>query len=216
MPTTDRTEDRTADPIAGHSAGTARRAPPAQGCGPAADRRDHGGADPRAAAAGGDLPVGRGPQARPDGVSPCRPGPPGPIPRKRRCLHHPPDLGCADLHAVAARRRCVDGRAAARRPRGHGDQQAGTGRAVRPRGRRDGRRPVEAGQDQVRQPRAGAGRELSQDAAGDGARRARHPGQARRPAAQHAHARCGGSRTSSVGSPSRRWRSTHRSPTGSG
>ena len=43
----------------------------------------------------------------------------------------------------------------------------------------------------VRNPRRGAGGEFPQDAAGDGARRARHPDQARRPAAQHAHAGCG-------------------------
>ncbi len=50
---------------------------------------------------------------------------------------------------------------------------------------------VQARQDGVSHSRRGAGREFPQDAAGDGARRARHPDQARRPAAQHAHARRG-------------------------
>ena len=56
-------------------------------------------------------------------------------------------------------------------------------------GGRPGRRPVQAGKDRVPEPGRGAGGKLPQDAAGDGARRARHPDQAGRPPAQHAHAR---------------------------
>ena len=58
-------------------------------------------------------------------------------------------------------------------------------------GGRPGRRCLQAGQAAVLLDRAGAGRELPQDAAGDGARRARHADQARRSPAQHAHARRG-------------------------
>ena len=64
-------------------------------------------------------------------------------------------------------------------------------------------------------PAARAGRELPQDAAGDGARRARHPDQARRPPAQHAHAGRGARREARAASRARRWRSTRRSPTAS-
>ena len=62
--------------------------------------------------------------------------------------------------------------------------------AIRPHGRRAGRRRLQARPDRVRDPGASAGRKLPQDAAGDGARRARDPDQARRPPAQHAHAGC--------------------------
>ena len=60
---------------------------------------------------------------------------------------------------------------------------------VRQARRRHGRRRLQARPDRVRVARGRAGRELPQDAARDGARRARHPDQARRPPAQHAHAR---------------------------
>ena len=54
---------------------------------------------------------------------------------------------------------------------------------------RAGRGRHQAGQAALRRPPGGRGRELPQDAAGDGARPARDPDQARRPPAQHAHAR---------------------------
>ena len=60
---------------------------------------------------------------------------------------------------------------------------------VRQARRRHGRRRLQARPDRVHVARGRAGRELPQDAARDGAGRARHPDQARRPAAQHAHAR---------------------------
>ena len=63
--------------------------------------------------------------------------------------------------------------------------------------------------------RGGAGRELPQDAARDGARRPRHPDQARRPPAQHAHARRDGAGARAGASRARRSTSTRRSPTGS-
>ena len=62
-----------------------------------------------------------------------------------------------------------------------------------PRALRRGRRPHRRGRDQDRRHpvfvhRGAPGRELPQDAAGDGRRHPRHPRQARRSAAQHAHA----------------------------
>ena len=70
-------------------------------------------------------------------------------------------------------------------------------------------------QIQFQEPRGSAGRELPQDGAGDGARSARHPGQAGRPHAQHAHARGDDARASAARSRARRSTSTRRSPTGS-
>ena len=63
---------------------------------------------------------------------------------------------------------------------------------VRRGGRAAGRRRHQALADQLRQPRAGPGRELPQDDRGDGPGPARHADQARRPAAQHAHDRGAG------------------------
>ena len=84
---------------------------------------------------------------------------------------------------------------------------------LRQAGRRAGRRRLQARPDRVRDARGRAGRELPQDAARDGARRARHPDQARRPPAQHAHARGGARRRSGAASRARRSRSTRRSRT---
>ena len=53
-----------------------------------------------------------------------------------------------------------------------------------------------------------AGRVLPQDAAGDGARRARHPDQAGRPPAQHAHDGGDGARQAPAHRRARRWTST--------
>ena len=55
--------------------------------------------------------------------------------------------------------------------------------------RRSRRRRQQTRPDPVQEPPGSAGRELSQDAARDGARYPRHHGQARRPHAQHAHPR---------------------------
>ena len=60
-----------------------------------------------------------------------------------------------------------------------------------------------------------AGRVVPQDAAGDGARRARDPHQARRPPAQHAHDGRGRAPPSAPASPARRSTSTRRSRTAS-
>ena len=67
--------------------------------------------------------------------------------------------------------------------------------------------------DQLHLARGEAGRELPQDAAGDGARHPRHPGQARRPHAQHADARPPAATRRRSRSRRRRSTSTRRSPT---
>ena len=67
--------------------------------------------------------------------------------------------------------------------------QGPAGGALRRRRGRTGRRGHQARPDQVQEPRGGAGGVLPQDAAGDGQGPARHPGEARRPHAQHAHHR---------------------------
>ena len=69
------------------------------------------------------------------------------------------------------------------------DPQGPAGGALRRRRRRARRRGHQARPDQVQEPRGGAGGILPQDAARDGARPARHPGEARRPHPQHAHHR---------------------------
>ena len=56
-----------------------------------------------------------------------------------------------------------------------GCQQRRDRRTLRRAGRRTGRRPLQAGQDRVPERRGSAGGKLPQDAAGDGARRARDP-----------------------------------------
>ena len=86
---------------------------------------------------------------------------------------------------------------------------------LRRRRRRDRRRRHQARPDPVQEPRGGAGGVLPQDAARDGARPARHPGQARRPHAQHAHDRQHVARRSAARSRARRSTSTRRSPSGS-
>ena len=63
---------------------------------------------------------------------------------------------------------------------------------VRRAGGRDRRRRHQARPDPVQVARRGAGGIVPQDGAGDGARPARDPRQARRPHPQHAHARCHG------------------------
>ena len=118
-------------------------------------------------------------------------GPDAPV---RRALHLASAGGGRNPRRLAPGRPGADGRAAARRDGGHLGHQGRDLRHVRQARRRPGRRRVQARQDRVPVGRGRAGRELPQDAAGDGARRARHPDQARRPAAQHAHARRGGAR----------------------
>ena len=80
------------------------------------------------------------------------------------------------------------GRAPARRPRGHPDHPRAAPGVLR-----QGRAPHRRGrhedlEDPVRHLRGAPGRDLPEDAPGDGRRHPRHPRQARRPAPQHAHA----------------------------
>ena len=114
---------------------------------------------------------------------------PRPVPQERRAVHHPSARGREHPVAVAPRRAGARRRAAARRDGGHLRHQVRTRDEVRQAGRRHGRRRVQARPDRVHLARGRAGRELPQDAARDGAGRPRHPDQARRPPAQHAHAR---------------------------
>ena len=107
----------------------------------------------------------------------------------RGTLHRPPGGDRGDPRRPAPRRRHHHRGDPARRHRGHPDAEGSARRALRRRRRRAGRRRHQARSDQVQEPRGGAGGVLPQDAAGDGARPARHPGQARRPHPQHAHHR---------------------------
>ena len=103
-------------------------------------------------------------------------------------IHHPWSVAviCCDmkLDSVDDRRR-----AAARRRRGHRGGRGRPARGVRRRGHGAGRGRDQAVADELRQPRAGPGRELPEDDHGDGAGSARDPDQVRRPPAQHAHHR---------------------------
>ena len=75
-----------------------------------------------------------------------------------------------------------------------------------------GRRPDQDQEARPRHQEGRAGRELPQAAARDLERHPRAAGQARRPAAQHAHARAHEAREAPARSPRRRWRSTRRWP----
>ena len=93
----------------------------------------------------------------------------------------------------AAAGRPVDRRGAPpRRGRGHGHRPRGHPGRVRGRDRDPRRGRHEADPDELPEPRAGRGRELPEDDRRDGAGRARHPDQARRPPPQHAHDRVPG------------------------
>ena len=103
----------------------------------------------------------------------------------------------------------------ARRHRGHADRQGRARAPLRQRRGRDRRRRQQARPDPLQEPRGGPGRELPQDAAGDGARPARDPGEARRPHAQHAHDRGDGAGEAPRRSRAKRSTSTRRSPSAS-
>ena len=124
----------------------------------------------------------------------------------------PPPQILADLHLDRRHHRRGD---PARRHRRHADAKEELAAALRRRRRRDRRRRHQARPDQVQEPRGSAGGELPQDAARDGARPARHPGQARGPHAQHAHDRGDGAARGAAPSRARRSTSTRRSPSAS-
>ncbi len=161
------------------------------------------------------LPRRRRHPARPRRLPLRRRSAPRPVPRLGRALHHAPDRRRGPVRRVEARRAGDHGRADARRDGGLRHQQGRADRALRRADRRPRRRPHQARQAALLDPRGVAGRVVPQDAARDDARRPRHPGQARRPAAQHAHDGRGRARQAGRGSPPRRSRSTRRSRTGS-
>ena len=118
----------------------------------------------------------------------------GQYPQVGRAVHLAPARGSQHPRAVASRPAGAHRGAAARRNGRHLGHQDRDLQALRQAGRGARGRRLQARPDRVRDPRGSAGREFPQDAAGDGARRARHPDQARRPPAQHAHARRGRAR----------------------
>ena len=111
-----------------------------------------------------------------------------PVPAYRPPLHHASTGGRrhpgVDAHGRAVHRRG----GAARRPRRHRRGQGEAGADVWARNRRDRGRRLQAG-DHLQVPRRSAGGELPEDGDGHRPRLARDPRQARRPPAQHAHAR---------------------------
>ena len=114
-------------------------------------------------------------------------GPRGPATRQRRALHHPPAGGRRHPGRVPPRRFEHLHRAAARHGRGYRAEAAAARGAVRHHRRRPGRRRHQADPAGAAVGPHQAGRELPQAGAGDEPRHTRAGGQARRPAAQHAH-----------------------------
>ena len=109
-------------------------------------------------------------------------------PQVRRTLHHPSGGGGAGAGRAGPGRGDPGRRDPARHHRGHAAVAPGPGRAVRRDRGRAGRWRHQARQAALRRPPGSRRGEFPQDAAGDVARPAGHPDQARRPPAQHAHA----------------------------
>ncbi len=116
-----------------------------------------------------------------------RQGSPRPAAAQRRSVHLAPRRRRGNPRQPPSRRRVDQGGVAARRRRGHGKHAAGDPRALRRRRRVARRRRQQDRSPALRQRGRGSGRELPQDAARDGEGPARHPRQARRSHAQHAH-----------------------------
>ena len=106
--------------------------------------------------------------------------------RSGRGVHPPPARRRAHLRRAPSRRADDRGGAHARRRRGQRRRGGRDPGGVRPGDRAARRGRHEADPDHVPEPRAGGGRELPEDDRRDGAGRARHPHQARRPPPQHA------------------------------
>ncbi len=108
-------------------------------------------------------------------------------------LVHPLEVAdiLADMKLDAV---CIAAGPAARRGRRHAYHAGQDPRAVRRRRRAHRRRRHQDRRHPVFVDRRAAGGELPQDAAGDGRRHPRHPRQARRSPAQHAHAAAHGRR----------------------
>ena len=112
-----------------------------------------------------------------------------PAPQVGRGLHRAPGRRGQDLRGHAAGHRDAVRGAPARHGRGH-HRVAGRGpRRVRRGGRHARGRRHQAHRHHLPEPRRAAGRELPQDDRRDGHGHPRRPDQARRPPAQHAHAR---------------------------
>ena len=139
-------------------------------------------------AGAGTLPRRRHLAAR-EGLRVLGQGAPGADAALGRALPDAPAGGRGAARGDAARPRDRRRGPAARHRRGHVRDRRRHPRAVRRRDRRPGRGPHEALEDRVPEPRGSPGRELPQDAARDVEGHPHHPDQARRPPAQHPHAR---------------------------
>ena len=107
----------------------------------------------------------------------------------RRALPLPPPRGRRPPRQLQDGRDHGHGRPPPRRPRGHQGHQGRPPARVRRRDRRAGGRGDQDRQAGLLLPRGAPGRELPQDAGGDGARPPRADDQARRPPPQHADPR---------------------------
>ena len=116
---------------------------------------------------------------------------------------------CASTCRRSARACCTTASRTPARPPRTSSELFGTEIAV------PGRRRHQARQDHLDHARGAAGRELPQDAARDGARHPRHPGQARRSRRQHADARAHAAREAGAHRARDAARSTRRSRTAS-
>ena len=131
----------------------------------------------------------RGPRPRPEGLRVRLRAARGSAPCQRRGLHRPPGRRGEDLRRHAARHRHALRGPAARHRRGH-ERLARRGHAgLRRRGGRARGRRDQAVRGHLPEPRRSPGRELPQDDGRHGPGHPGHPHQARRPPAQHAHAR---------------------------
>ena len=140
----------------------------------------------------------------------------GPDAQLRRAVRHALRRGREDPRRPAARHHHGRQRAHPRRRRGHGDHGRRRRARVRQGDRADRRRADEDRQAARQRLEPGpAGRELPQAAALDREGCARHHHQARRPAAQHAHAGLPAARRSGAASRRRRATCTRRSRTAS-
>src|SRR5437773_709714 len=148
-----------------------------EGAKPAAPASEHGRCRHYRSQAAPRLPQAERhrPHRRSLPVQRCRS--PGTVQAERPSLHLASGGRRRDRRRLAARRAGRDGGAAARRHGGHRSLQAADHRALRQAGGGARGRPVQARSHRVPVPGGRAGRELPQDAARDGARRARHPDQ---------------------------------------
>ena len=200
-------------PVADRDGASSRRGPRRAPAVPVADGGDHRSRGPANGPQGLDrrTPQRRRPRRGRPRLRPGGRGPRRPAAGDRGALRHPSDRQRPDPGRPRHRPGGDPGRAAARRPRGHRVQPDRRRGALRRRGRAARRRGDQAVALQHTQPRAAAGREHPEDAAGDGPGHPGRPHQARRPPAQHAHAlrpavgKAGPNRPPDHGESTRRW-----------